>query len=58
MRTNEEKFITVIQKNTFYFFNPDFEQRIINGSELNAPDFTTLYTPGGKGYTDYPVLFN
>ena len=27
MRTNEEKFITVLQKNTFYFFNPDFEQR-------------------------------
>lgn len=27
MRTNEEKFTTVIQKNTFYFFNPDFEQR-------------------------------
>jgi len=27
MRTNEEKFTTVIQKNTFYFFNPEFEQR-------------------------------
>lgn len=27
MRTNDEKFTTVIQKNTFYFFNPDFEQR-------------------------------
>jgi hypothetical protein len=27
MRTNEEKFQTVIQRNTFYFFNPDFEQR-------------------------------
>lgn len=41
-----------------FLANPDLEQRIINGAELNAPDFTTLYTPGAKGYTDYPVLFN
>lgn len=41
-----------------FLANPDLEQRIINGSELNAPDFTTLYTPGAEGYTDYPVLFN
>jgi hypothetical protein len=27
MRTNEEKFTTVLQRNTFYFFNPEFEQR-------------------------------
>lgn len=27
MRSNEEKFGTVIQKNTFYFFNLDFEHR-------------------------------
>lgn len=27
MRTNEEKFTTVLQLNTFYFFNPEFEQR-------------------------------
>jgi hypothetical protein len=27
MRTTEEKFTTVLQKNTFYFFNPVFEQR-------------------------------
>jgi N-ethylmaleimide reductase len=41
-----------------FLANPDLEQRIINGTELNAPDFTTLYTPDAKGYTDYPVLFN
>jgi len=41
-----------------FLANPDLEQRIINGSALNAPDFTTLYTPGAEGYTDYPVLFN
>ncbi|MDP9077025.1 MAG: alkene reductase [Bacteroidota bacterium] len=41
-----------------FLANPDLEQRIANGAELNAPDFTTLYTPGAKGYTDYPILFN
>jgi N-ethylmaleimide reductase len=41
-----------------FLANPDLEQRIVNGAELNAPDFTTLYTPDAKGYTDYPVLFN
>lgn len=41
-----------------FLANPDLEQRIINGAELNAPNFTTLYTPGFKGYTDYPALFN
>ena len=41
-----------------FLANPDLEQRIINGAELNAPDFSTLYTPGAEGYTDYPVLFN
>lgn len=40
-----------------FLANPDFEQRILNGTELNAPDFSTLYTAGAKGYTDYPVLF-
>jgi N-ethylmaleimide reductase len=41
-----------------FLANPDLEQRIIKGTELNAPDFTTLYTPGAKGYTDYPVFVN
>ena len=25
-------------------------------SRLNPPDFSTLYTPGEKGYLDYPML--
>jgi N-ethylmaleimide reductase len=41
-----------------FLANPDFTERISNGAELNAPDFTTLYSPGEKGYTDYPVLVN
>lgn len=34
--------------------NPDFVQRIQSGAPLNPPDFSTFYTPGEKGYTDYP----
>jgi N-ethylmaleimide reductase len=26
------------------------------GAALNAPDMATFYTPGPKGYTDYPAL--
>lgn len=41
-----------------FLANPDLVQRIQHGSALNAVDFTTLYTPDYKGYTDYPTLFN
>ena len=40
-----------------FLANPDLEQRISNNAALNPVDFSTLYTPGAKGYTDYPVLF-
>ncbi len=36
--------------------NPDFVNRVEIGAELNQPDFDTFYTPGEKGYNDYPVL--
>jgi len=26
------------------------------GAALNAPDASTFYTPGARGYTDYPTL--
>jgi N-ethylmaleimide reductase len=39
-----------------FLANPDLVERFKAGAELNAPDYTTLYTPGEKGYTDYPVL--
>ena len=37
-----------------FLATPDFVKRIETGEALNALDFTTLYTPGEKGYTDYP----
>lgn len=33
--------------------NPDLVQKLQNGSALTAPDFSTFYTPGEEGYTDY-----
>jgi N-ethylmaleimide reductase len=35
--------------------NPGFVARLEQGRELNAVDFATLYSPGEKGYTDYPL---
>jgi N-ethylmaleimide reductase len=39
-----------------FLANPDLVTRITQNASLNQPDFQTLYTPGEKGYTDYPVL--
>ena len=39
-----------------FLANPDLVSRFEQGTELNEPDFGTFYTPGEKGYTDYPVL--
>jgi N-ethylmaleimide reductase len=36
--------------------NPDLVKRWETGAALNAPDMSTFYTPGPKGYVDYPSL--
>jgi N-ethylmaleimide reductase len=36
--------------------NPDLLRRWQTGAALNTPDPSTFYTPGPKGYTDYPTL--
>ncbi len=38
-----------------FLANPDLVARMKRDLPLNAPDFSTFYTPGEKGYTDYPV---
>jgi len=35
--------------------NPDLVMRWQKGLALNAPDMATFYSPGAKGYTDYPT---
>lgn len=40
-----------------YLANPDLAERFRTGhSEFNPADFGTLYTPGAKGYSDYPAM--
>jgi N-ethylmaleimide reductase len=39
-----------------FLANPDLPERFAKQAELNAPDPSTFYSPGPKGYTDYPYL--
>jgi N-ethylmaleimide reductase len=39
-----------------FLANPDLVERFKTGAALNTPDQNTFYTPGEKGYTDYPFL--
>ncbi len=39
-----------------FLANPDLVARMAAHAALNAPDMATFYTPGAKGYTDYPTL--
>lgn len=39
-----------------YIANPDLVERLRLKAPLNAPDPTTFYGGGAKGYTDYPAL--
>ena len=41
---------------SLYIANPDLVKRLERDAPFNAPDPSTFYTPGAKGYTDYPVL--
>lgn len=39
-----------------FLANPDLVERLRHDSPLNTVDPQTFYTPGDKGYTDYPAL--
>lgn len=39
-----------------FLANPDLVARLRRSAALNAPDMATFYTPGPRGYTDYPTL--
>lgn len=41
---------------SLFIANPDLPERFRRHAPLNTPDTSTFYTPGVKGYTDYPVL--
>jgi N-ethylmaleimide reductase len=39
-----------------FLANPDLPRRLRDDAPLNPVDFSTFYTPGERGYTDYPAL--
>ena len=39
-----------------FLSNPDLPARLQRRASLSEPDPATFYTPGEKGYTDYPAL--
>lgn len=39
-----------------FIANPDLVERMRSNAALNPVDMATFYTPGPKGYTDYPPL--
>lgn len=41
---------------TSFLANPDLPARIKAGAALNQPNPATFYSPGEKGYTDYPFM--
>lgn len=41
---------------TKFLANPDLPERFRRGAPLNDPDRATFYSPGERGYTDYPPL--
>ncbi len=41
---------------TKFLANPDLPERFRRGAQLNEPDRATFYSPGERGYTDYPTL--
>jgi N-ethylmaleimide reductase len=48
--------LDAVASGTSFLANPDLPARIQAKAALNTPDSTTFYTPGAKGYTDYPTL--
>ena len=41
-----------------FIANPDLPERFRLGMPLNSADSSTFYSPGSKGYTDYPALLS
>ena len=39
-----------------FLANPDLPERFRRGAALNEPDKRTFYSPGPRGYIDYPTL--
>jgi len=51
-----DKKLDAVAFGTGFLANPDLPARVQAGAALNVPDQATFYSPGAKGYTDYPSL--
>jgi len=54
----EDNYADLVSFGVPFIANPDLVERFKTGAALNAPDQETFYTPGEKGYIDYPFLSN
>jgi N-ethylmaleimide reductase len=52
----EEGVADLVAFGQLFLANPDLPERFRRGAKLNKPDAETFYTPGAKGYIDYPTL--
>ena len=52
----EKGLADLVSFGTLYISNPDLVERFATGAALAEADKATFYTPGAKGYTDYPAL--
>ena len=52
----EENKADLIAFGKTYIANPDLVERFKANAHLNEYDMNTFYTPGEKGYTDYPFM--
>lgn len=50
----EKKILDAVCFGHHYVSNPDLVEKIAKQIPFSEPDQTTYYTPGAKGYTDYP----
>ena len=55
-RALAEGWADAIAYGVLFLANPDLPERFRREAPLNEPDEATFYTPGPKGYTDYPAL--
>lgn len=54
----EDGYADLVSFGVPFIANPDLVNRFKTDAPLNEADNTTFYTPGPKGYTDYPTLEN
>jgi N-ethylmaleimide reductase len=55
-RAIEDGTLAAVAFGHHYVSNPDLVERVKRGASLVEPDSRTLYSPGPRGYIDYPAL--